>query len=268
MRQTSIVVRKEWDEMAKDRGLLSMIILVPVLLVAAPFLYVFIALTFVGEEILTGGALHQALEALILQYPALAELSAREVFEVLLYKQSVLFLLIIPVMVAISIATYSIIGEKQSRSLEPLLATPVKTWELLLGKSLAAAIPAVLLTWVAFLLYPLGVLALGSASVVGFVMDGLAIFMALVLAPLLIFFNLSLGVVVSSRSSDPRSAQQWSVFIILPILFLILGPIFGLFPLTFNLVLFIALGLAVLDVLVLYFGVRLFQREAILTRWR
>ena len=120
----------------------------------------------------------------------------------------------------------------------------------------------------AFLLYPLGVLALGSASVVGFVMDGLAIFMALVLAPLLTFFNLSLGVVMSSRSSDPRSAQQWSVFIILPLLFLILGPIFGLFPLTFNLVLFIALGLAILDVLVLYFGVRLFQREAILTRWR
>jgi len=64
--------------------------------------------------------------------------------------------LIIPV----NIAAYSVVGEKTTRSLEPLLATPITTAELLIGKNMAAAIPAVLATWAGFLLY---LLALGSS---------------------------------------------------------------------------------------------------------
>ena len=41
---------------------------------------------------------------------------------------------VIPLVVPITIASYSIVGEKQLRTLEPLLATPIKTWELLAAK--------------------------------------------------------------------------------------------------------------------------------------
>src|SRR6476661_715048 len=60
---------------------------------------------------------------------------------------------VIPLVVPITIASYSIVGEKQQRSLEPLLATPIKTWELLLAKALSAAIPGVLSTWWGFALF-------------------------------------------------------------------------------------------------------------------
>lgn len=50
-------------------------------------------------------------------------------------------------MIAKNIATFSIVEEKQTKTLEPLLATPVQTWELLIGKALSGAIPAVIMSW-------------------------------------------------------------------------------------------------------------------------
>lgn len=49
--------------------------------------------------------------------------------------------MLIPTVVPLTIAIYSVIGEKSARTLEPLLAAPVRVGELLLAKSLASAIP-------------------------------------------------------------------------------------------------------------------------------
>ena len=74
-------------------------------------------------------------------------------------------------MVAISLATFSIVDEKLSGSLEALLATPVKTWELLLGKALAGAMPALLVTWICAALFILGVVGLGWGQLVQLVLN-------------------------------------------------------------------------------------------------
>ena len=58
------------------------------------------------------------------------------------------YFLLIPAMVPMAIATQSVIGEKTARSLEPQLATPLEVSELLIGKALSAAAPAVVATWV------------------------------------------------------------------------------------------------------------------------
>ena len=60
------------------------------------------------------------------------------------------YFLLIPAMVPMAIATQSVIGEKVARSLEPQLATPLEVRELLAGKTLAAALPAVTATWAVF----------------------------------------------------------------------------------------------------------------------
>jgi len=46
-----------------------------------------------------------------------------------------------------AIASYSLVGEKVEKSLEPLLATPTTEGEILLGKSLTAFIPAIVSTY-------------------------------------------------------------------------------------------------------------------------
>src|SRR5688500_15422800 len=88
----------------------------------------------------------------ISQFPDLDPKLAAQGFIVLNFMA---YFLLIPAMVPMAIATQSVIGEKTARSLEPQLATPMEVSELLIGKALASATPAVLATWGVFLLYGL-----------------------------------------------------------------------------------------------------------------
>ena len=88
----------------------------------------------------------------IAQFPGLSPKLAAEAF---IITNFMAYFLIIPAMVPMALATQSVIGEKQARSLEPQLATPIEVPELLAGKTIAAALPAVLATWAVFGAYGL-----------------------------------------------------------------------------------------------------------------
>ena len=89
------------------------------------------------------------IEQYIAQFPGLPPKLAAQGFIVLNFMA---YFLLIPAMVPMAIATQSVIGEKTARSLEPQLATPLEVSELLIGKALSAAAPAVVATWGVFLL--------------------------------------------------------------------------------------------------------------------
>jgi ABC-type Na+ efflux pump permease subunit len=63
------------------------------------------------------------------------------------------YFVIIPAALASIIGSYSFVGEKIERSLEPLLATPTTDGELLLGKSLAAFIPCMGVTYIGIAIF-------------------------------------------------------------------------------------------------------------------
>jgi ABC-2 type transport system permease protein len=76
------------------------------------------------------------------------------------------------------------------------------------------------------------------------------------------------ALIVSSRVSDPRVAEQISAVIIVPLLAVVFGQIAGVIILNAQFML-IAVGVLVLvDVGLIYLGARLFQRETILTKWK
>ena len=89
-----------------------------------------------------------------------------------------------------------------------------------------------------------------------------------VLAPLLTIMAVDVGIIVSSRTSDPRAAEQLGSLIILPLMILFIGPLTGFIMLNSVTFWVSALIVAVLDVGLTYLGVALFQRETILTRWK
>ncbi len=90
----------------------------------------------------------------------------------------------------------------------------------------------------------------------------------LVLAPLLTIMAVNVGIIVSSRTSDPRAAEQLGSLIIMPLMILFLGPLAGLIQLNVLTFLIAALVAVIADVVLVYLGVKLFQRETILTRWK
>ncbi len=130
------------------------------------------------------------------------------------------------------IASYSVVGEKSNRTLEPLLATPLKTWELLAGKMLAALIPAMALTWICGALYIAGVWAgaLSPRVFAAVVSPGwLTVF--LLCTPLLALIAIAAMVAISARVNDPRTAQQFSV-VVVPFLGVFFGQLTGVLVLS------------------------------------
>jgi ABC-2 type transport system permease protein len=174
-----------------------------------------------------------------------------------------------PAIIPVTIASYSIVGEKTTRTLEPLLATPISTAQLLAGKALAAAIPGLLASMACFVIFAAGTALLAASPAVALhLLSPLWLLGIFVVGPLLSLTGVSLAVMISSRVNDPRAAEQLSALIILPVMALFLGQMLGAVVLNQNLMLLIAGGLVVVDSALLYFATQLFQRETILTRWR
>jgi len=172
-------------------------------------------------------------------------------------------------MVPVTIAAYSIVGEKISRSLEPLLATPVTTAQLLAGKGLAAALPGIITAWVSYGVFLIFARFFSvSDRVFSIFVNPMWLVAMFVLAPLLTIMAVAVGIIVSSRVSDPRAAEQLGALIVLPLMVLFFGSMTGFIMLnstTFWLSSAIAL---LLDIGIGYVAVVLFQRETILTRWK
>ncbi len=184
-----------------------------------------------------------------------------------LFNTALMYFLILPVMIPVTLAVYSIVGEKEQGTLEPLLATPLTDWELFLGKALVAVLPAVLLTWGVFGLFlaaahlMLGGIPAGVLSVPWL----LSIFL---LSPLLALFGVLVSMLVSSRTSDPRAAYQFSGLAVVPSLVPLI--VYSARMTAVNLLLVLLEGgiLVLLNGGLLVLAVKLFRREEILTRWK
>src|SRR5439155_9675274 len=69
--------------------------------------------------------------------------------------QSSLFFLLVPLILPTTIAAYTVIGEREQGTLEPVLTTPATDREILVAKALAAILPAIVLAWLLFALFQL-----------------------------------------------------------------------------------------------------------------
>jgi ABC-2 type transport system permease protein len=260
VKKVGIVLQKELQEIVKNRLLLFSLVPLPLVLVVIPLAFVFFAR---GQPIdPEEAAMYRRLS------PAFAAMDPTDVFQIILVGQFMFMLLLTPVIAPLTIATFSIIGEKQVRSLEPLLATPVRTWELLAGKVLAALIPAVLATWVSYLVLIVGMGAMASPAVFATVVSPMWMLAIVLLAPLLAVLAINLGVLVSSRVNDTRVAQQVSALLVLPLVGLGIAQTAGVILYDLGMFVVALVLIAALNALVMVATVRLFQRETILTRWK
>ncbi len=177
------------------------------------------------------------------------------------------YFLLIPAMVPMAIATQSVIGEKTARSLEPQLATPMEVSELLVGKAVASAAPAVVATWAVFLLYGLVNGAIADSALTALIFNDVWRVAMVTLVPLICLLSVLLGIIVSSRVNDARTAQQIGGFIVIPVIAVAVAGFFsGQASFSMEQVLIGDLVVALLIGLALVVGNWIFDREAILTR--
>jgi ABC-2 type transport system permease protein len=267
-RRITNILLKEWQFLFTDINTILLVTLLPFLIVGQLILYVWLGVKFAGESALNVQIIHNAIANLQQATPIVASLSSREQFQVLLLSQFSFYMLLIPVMISVSVATFSIVDEKLSGSLEALLATPVKTWELLLGKALAGAIPSLVVTWICSGVFLLAMTAMGWGYLLDMVMTPVWFISLFLFTPAITILSFLLGVIGSSKAKDAKGAQNLVALVIVPVLILIAIQITGIIWFTTWSSLALAMGIFIVDLIVLRIAVRLFQRESIVVGWR
>lgn len=167
------------------------------------------------------------------------------------------------------IASYSLVGEKVQKSLEPLLATPTTDTEILAGKTLAAFIPSILANYIGALVFMLLVDGVTFRTLSYFYFPNWDfIIQLLLIGPLACLLSVGYSILVSSRSTDVRTAQQVGALIMLPYGAVYVMVEIGVMKLTTANLLIMSVVLAVLDVFIFTLVKAAFQREEILTEWK
>jgi len=262
------LVGKELLELWRNRSALLPVAAVAACALILPLVAGLAVPRFTGEALSSDPDLAEALARAGEELPRAMALSDEGAVQAFFFNRFVIFLLLVPVTGSITFAGHSLVGEKLGRSLEPLLATPITTVELLVAKSLGALIPSLLVMFATFAVYLTCIGLLAEPGVVGAMLTGRTLLLILCVGPLASLVALQIGVLVSARVNDPRTAQQFGALLILPLTVIFVAQLAGVLVLTVPLTLLMIAVLGALWLLLVGAGVLVFDRETILTRWR
>lgn len=266
--RVAALVGKELAELSRNKSALLPVFAVALVSMVLPFFIGLAVPRLTGDQLSSDADLVQALAKAAEELPRVLQLPDESAVQAFIFHRFLTLLLLVPVTGAITFAGHSLVGEKLGRSLEPLLSTPITTFELLVGKVIGALIPSLAVMLVTFAVYLTGIGLLAEPGVLGAMITPRTLLLVLGLGPLASLVALQVGVLVSARVNDARTAQQFGALLILPLTGLFMAQMTGLFVLTIGMMLSLLAGLIVLWMLLLWLGVKVFDRETILTRWR
>ncbi|MBK8049159.1 MAG: ABC transporter permease [Anaerolineales bacterium] len=175
--------------------------------------------------------------------------------------------LILPLMVSSVIAADSFAGEKERRTFEALAYTPTTDHELLAAKMIGGWLPGLMVSFVGFFVYTL-MCNLVALQVVGgpILPNQFWLILAFWVAPAAAGLGLGVTVLVSSRVNTFQEAYQLGSLIVLPVVFLMIGQIAGMFYISTNLVFAFGLVLWLLDAAIFAIGAATFKRTEMMAR--
>ena len=268
MSKAWLVFKKDWMEIKRNWQVLLPIIIVPIIFsVILPA--VVLGISSVPDTNSSGD-----FQTLIDILPAdvQAQLAGFSPTQIVIYIMVLYFFapffLIIPIMASSVIGSDSFAGERERKTIEALLATPISDSELLMGKILVSFIPAMAITFASFGIYTVVVDSITYGMFNGMLLLPNLNFLIMILgvAPTLALCSIGLTVIISAKVKGFKEAQQISVVLLLPVLGLVFAQISGLLilgPLVLVALIAILVGV---DVAVFYVGVHIFQREEILSK--
>jgi ABC-type Na+ efflux pump permease subunit len=161
-----------------------------------------------------------------------------------------------------------VVGERQQGTLEPVLTTPIRREEFLLGKALAALVPSVAIAYAVYALFLACVELFARPAVASALIRGPDLLAQLLFTPLLAAWSIWVGIAISARASDVRVAQQLGTLASLPTALVAALIAFNGIHATLGLALGLAAALLVLDGLGWRITSATFDRERLITGTR
>ena len=265
-----LIFRKDWLEVRRNWQVMLPIVLIPLMFsVLLPTMI--IALPSLST---VSGSSSGDMQTMIDNLPGnvRSEVLGMTDQQVLVYIMSVYFFapffLIIPLTTSSVIASDSIAGEKERKTIEALLATPISDAELFLGKILVSFIPTMIVSVLSFVVYSVIVDVASFSLFHGrFLLPNLSWLMLIFgLSPTLALASIGLAVIVSTKVKGFKEAQQINGLLLIPVLALLFGQISGAIIIGPQMILAMTGILVFADVIVFRLGTNRFNREEILSR--
>lgn len=174
--------------------------------------------------------------------------------------------LIMPLMFSTIIAAESFAGEHERKTLEALLYTPASDGELFVGKMAAAALPALLLTWLCFGLYTLVLNLAGGPVMAGQFKFPLPTWYPLIfwVSPALTLIGISATVLISAKTKSFMGSYQMSGSLVVLVLALVIGQATGVLYLSVGIGMLVGLVFWIAGGVLTWLSVRLFKRTTLL----
>jgi ABC-2 type transport system permease protein len=262
------VVLKDAAELAAHPGTLLPAIWMAIAAMVPGFLVAILAPLLAGEPLAELEEFNEGTALAVRMIPELAGLDGDALIQAFLFHQFGLLLLMVPVVGSMAIAAHAVIGEKLARTLEPLLATPIRTAELLIAKALTPLALGLVLMWGTLAAYVALIAATAEPGVWQSMLGRRTLVLFGVVGPLITVTALMLAVIISSRVNDPRSAQQLGSLVVAPVTAVFVAQLVGQFLVGLPAMVMAGVSLVVFNLALMVVGIRLFDRERILMRWK
>jgi ABC-type Na+ efflux pump permease subunit len=183
-------------------------------------------------------------------------------------RSKIFLLLMLPMLFSAALVMQTMVVEKTAKTLEPLLVTPVKTYDLVLGKILAALVFPLLAGYLYLAIYA-GVVCLMDrhSEMLRFMFSPRPLIEAFLVMPVSAFANASLAMIVAVRSRDPKTGSLLSSLLTLPGIVLY-GTQIALLDFLNQYILLVCVGAVLLLAGAgIFFATEAFQREKVFERW-
>jgi ABC-2 type transport system permease protein len=174
-------------------------------------------------------------------------------------------LLGIPALVPAVVAAYSVVGEREQATLEPVLTTPIPGEEFVLGKALAVLVPSLAVSYAVYGFFLACVELFAHPAVASAVLQGPDELAQLLFTPLLAAWSIWVGIVISTRSSEVRVAQQLGALASAPAIAVTYLIALNVIHATLGVALGLGATLLVLDGVGWWIVSSLFDRERLMT---
>jgi ABC-2 type transport system permease protein len=181
---------------------------------------------------------------------------------------SLLYMLVIPAFLPSSLSAYSIVGEREQGTLEPVLITPIRREEFLIGKALAAFAPTIVIAYIVFGIFLAAAALFAHPAITTAIYARTHVLVQLLFTPLLAGWAIWVGIAVSARSTDMRVAQQLSVLGTLPLLAILALISLNVITVSTALAVGLAAALLAIDLLAWRAVAAVFDRERLITGTR
>jgi ABC-2 type transport system permease protein len=264
MTRIRALIAKEFADLRRNPAALVPVIVITAIALVLPFAFTVGVPLLLGQPLSDDPSMEQV--SAITGPDRALNVEARVQF--FLFQQFLLVFLLTPITGAMSLAAHAIIGEKQARTLEPLLATPLSTSELLVAKIVGALAPTLAISFVGLALYFVGIAMLSEPGVLQAMLALRTVALIFLVGPAVALVALQAALVISSRVNDARTAQQFGVLIIIPLTAVVVAQFAGMMWLSARWLAVIGLALLGLWLALTLLSVLLFDRESILTRWK